>query len=39
MKNPANQIHKKMLEEFENKRKYNKKMIEEDISWRKVPLK
>ena len=38
MKNPANQIHKKMLEEFENKRKYNKKMIEEDISWRKVPF-
>lgn len=38
MKNPANQIHKRMLEEFENKRKYNKKMIEEDISWRKVPF-
>ena len=38
MKNPVNQIHKKMLEEFESKRKYNKRMIEEDVSWRKVPF-
>ena len=38
MKNPVNQIHKKMLEEFESKRRYNKRMIEEDISWRKVPF-
>lgn len=39
MKNPVNQIHKKMLEEFESKRRYNKRMIEEDVSWRKVPFK
>ena len=38
MKNPVNQIHKKMLEEFESKRRYNKRMIEEDVSWRKVPF-